>query len=101
MQVIFLTFFLFIFSVSVQGQTRKRAREYGVKIGVLPTGKNNAITDVAGVKVGQVTRIEGDKIRTGVTAILPHPDNIFQNKIPAAIFVGNGFGKLAGSTQVQ
>ncbi|MEO5500961.1 MAG: P1 family peptidase, partial [Ginsengibacter sp.] len=82
-------------------QDLKRARDYGVKIGVLPTGKLNAITDVPGVKVGQTTLIEGDSIRTGVTAILPYDGNIFQQKVPATIFVGNGFGKLAGSTQVN
>ncbi|WP_338088602.1 P1 family peptidase [Pontibacter litorisediminis] len=88
-------------SVQVWGQERKRVREYGVKIGVLPTGKYNAITDVAGVQVGHTTLVQGDKVRTGVTAILPHAGNVFQQKVPAAIFVGNGFGKLAGSTQVQ
>ncbi|MFC6999934.1 DmpA family aminopeptidase [Rufibacter roseus] len=84
-----------------QAQERKRARDYGVKIGVLSPGKLNAITDVAGVTVGHVTLVQGSNIRTGVTAILPHGGNIFQDKVPAAIFVGNGFGKLAGSTQVQ
>lgn len=79
----------------------KRARDYGVKIGVMPTGKFNAITDVTGVKVGQTTLINGDSIRTGVTAILPYDGNIFQQKVPAAVFVANGFGKLAGSTQIN
>jgi D-aminopeptidase len=79
----------------------KRAREHGIKIGVLLTGKFNAITDVAGVKVGHTTLIKGDSIRTGVTAILPHDGNLFQQKLPAAIYIGNGFGKLAGVTQVQ
>jgi D-aminopeptidase len=79
----------------------KRARDYGVSIGVLPTGKLNAITDVQGVKVGQTTLIKGDSVRTGVTAILPYEGNIFQQKVPAAIYVGNGFGKLAGVTQVM
>ncbi|MCK6618276.1 MAG: P1 family peptidase [Cyclobacteriaceae bacterium] len=78
-----------------------RARDLGITIGVLPTGKFNAITDVAGVQVGHTTLIEGSSIRTGVTAILPHSENIFQEKVPAAIFVGNGFGKLTGSTQVK
>ncbi|WP_228713788.1 DmpA family aminopeptidase [Arundinibacter roseus] len=78
-----------------------RPRDLGLTIGVLPAGNLNAITDVAGVKVGQVTLLEGRNIRTGVTAILPHDGNIFQNKVPAAVFVGNGFGKLAGSTQVE
>jgi L-aminopeptidase/D-esterase len=68
---------------------------------VLPSGKLNAITDVEGLKVGHLTKIEGESIRTGVTAILPHGGNIFQEKVPAAIYVGNGFGKLAGVTQVQ
>ena len=80
---------------------RKRARELGIAPGILPTGKWNAITDVESVKVGHVTLIEGDDIRTGVTAILPHGGNIFQEKIPAGIVVGNGFGKLMGSTQVD
>lgn len=79
---------------------QQRAREVGVVIGVLPTGTHNAITDVAGVRVGHFTKIEGNNIRTGVTAILPHDGNVFQHKVPAAIYVGNGFGKLAGSTQV-
>ncbi len=78
-----------------------RARDLGIAPGILPTGTWNAITDVAGVKVGQVTRIEGENIRTGVTAILPHGGNIFQEKVPAGIVVGNGFGKLMGSTQVD
>lgn len=79
---------------------RKRVRDYGVKIGVLTPGKLNAITDVTGVTVGQVTLIEGSNIRTGVTAIVPHAGNIFQSKVPAGIYVENGFGKLAGTTQV-
>jgi D-aminopeptidase len=79
----------------------KRARDYGIEIGILRTGSYNAITDVPGVKVGQVTLKEGDSVRTGVTAILPHEGNIFQQKVPAGIFVGNGFGKLAGYTQVE
>ncbi len=82
-------------------QSKKRLRDYGVKIGVLPTGGNNAITDVKGVTVGHQTMIKGDSIRTGVTAILPHADNIFQQKIPAAIYIANGFGKLAGYSQVE
>ncbi|GAB2765344.1 P1 family peptidase [Rhabdobacter roseus] len=80
---------------------QQRPRTLGIKIGVLPTGTHNAITDVAGVKVGQVTLHEGADIRTGVTALLPHDGNVFQQKVPAAIYVGNGFGKLAGSTQVE
>ncbi|CAN5173590.1 P1 family peptidase [soil metagenome] len=80
---------------------RPRAREIGLKIGVLPTGQSNAITDVAGVSVGHTTVIKGENIRTGVTAIRPHSGNLFREKVPGAIFVGNGFGKLAGSTQVN
>lgn len=76
-------------------------REYGLKIGVLNTDDENAITDVQGVKVGHQTIIKGSHIRTGVTAVLPHDGNIFQQKVPAAVYVGNGFGKLAGSTQIE
>ncbi len=79
----------------------KRVRDYGIEIGVLKTGKNNSITDIEGVKVGHTTLIKGDSIRTGVTAILPHAGNIFQLKVPAAIYIGNGFGKLAGYSQVR
>jgi len=81
--------------------SRKRARELGIAPGILPVGGWNAITDVHGVNVGHVTLIEGEDIRTGVTAILPHDRNLFQEKVPAAIVVGNGFGKLIGSTQVE
>lgn len=80
---------------------RHRLRDYGVKHGILQTGKWNAITDVSGVKVGQTTLIKADSIRTGVTAIIPHEGNIFQEKVPAAVFVGNGFGKSMGTTQIQ
>lgn len=93
--------FLFILPGMLQAQNKKRVRDYGITIGVMPTGKLNAITDVEGVKVGHTTLIRGDSIRTGVTAILPYEGNIFQQKVPAAVFVGNGFGKLAGSTQVN
>jgi D-aminopeptidase len=80
---------------------RPRLRDLGVNIGVFEPGPLNAITDVAGVLVGHRTLIEGERVHTGVTAILPHDGNIFQNKVPAAIVVGNGYGKLMGSTQVQ
>jgi D-aminopeptidase len=80
--------------------TRQRIRDVGITPGILPTGKWNAITDVAGVKVGHCTLIEGDDIRTGVTAILPHAGHIFHEKVPAGTVVGNGFCKLMGSTQV-
>jgi D-aminopeptidase len=89
--------------ISAQSDTapRPRARDIGLKIGVLPTGSLNAITDVPGVTVGHTTIIRGDNIRTGVTAIIPNGGNLFQEKVPAAVFVGNGFGKLMGSTQVN
>ena len=87
--------------MNLVAQNRPRAREAGVKVGVLPTGPLNAITDVQGVLVGHTTLIRGDNIRTGVTAILPHEGNLFREKVPGAVFVGNGFGKLAGSTQVN
>nr|WP_297786539.1 P1 family peptidase [uncultured Allomuricauda sp.] len=80
---------------------QNRLRDHGVEIGVLHPGTLNAITDVPGVKVGHYTLNKGADIRTGVTAILPHSGNIFQEKVPAAIYVGNGFGKLAGYTQVK
>jgi D-aminopeptidase len=85
----------------VSASDRKRARELGVQVGVLEPGRWNAITDVRGVLVGHFTMVEGDGIRTGVTAILPHGRNLFREKVSAAIFVGNGFGKLMGSTQVE
>src|SRR5215831_4225236 len=81
--------------------SRPRARDAGVIIGVLPPGPLNAITDVSGVTVGQTTLIHGDNIHTGVTAILPHGGNLFREKVPGAVFIGNAFGKLAGSTQVN
>ena len=82
-------------------QQRPRIRDLGVRVGVLPPGPLNAITDVAGVMVGQTTIVRGDNLRTGVTAILPHGGNLFREKVPGAVFVGNAFGKLAGSTQVN
>ena len=81
--------------------TRPRARDLGITIGAMPTGPLNAITDVAGVRVGHATLIRGENIRTGVTAILPHGGNLFQEKVPAAVFVGNGFGKIIGTTQIE
>lgn len=80
---------------------RPRARDLGLKIGILPTGPLNAITDVAGVLVGKTTVVQGANIRTGVTAILPHSGNMFREKVPGAVFIGNAFGKLMGSTQVN
>src|SRR4029077_5952785 len=95
---------LLIPAVSSQDTTpvaRPRASDLGLKVGILPRGPLNAITDVAGVEVGHTTIIRGDDVRTGVTAILPHPYNLYREKVPGAVFVGNGFGKLAGSTQVD
>ena len=85
----------------MQDKRRPRAREIGLRIGILPVGPLNAITDVGGVMVGQTTIISGENVRTGVTAILPKNGNLFREKVPAAIFVGNGFGKLMGATQVS
>jgi len=82
-------------------EPRRRARDLGVVVGTLPAGMRNAITDVAGVRVGQVTVVEGDSVRTGVTAVLPHPGNLFGQRVPAALHVGNGFGKLVGATQLR
>ncbi|QED37615.1 P1 family peptidase [Antarcticibacterium arcticum] len=90
---------IFLLFQSFYGQ--ERIRDLGIEIGVLPTGTLNSITDVAGVLVGHTTLVKGDSVHTGVTAILPHSGNIFQQKVPAAIYVGNGFGKLAGITQVN
>ena len=92
------------FSPSVgdaQSNARPRARELGIVPGVFATGSQNAITDVRGVLVGQVTVVEGDAVRTGVTAILPHGGNLYRDRVPAALHVGNGFGKLLGVTQLR
>src|ERR1700716_3102532 len=90
-----------VIAVSAYAQAaRPRARDIGIAPGALTPGPLNAITDVDGVRVGQTTVREGDTVRTGVTAILPHGGNLFQDKVAGAVFVGNAFGKLAGSTQV-
>ncbi|MCA9071233.1 MAG: P1 family peptidase, partial [Planctomycetaceae bacterium] len=81
--------------------TRPRLRNLGLSIGVLPVGPTNSITDVAGVQVGHVTRSEGDAVRTGVTVVKPIQENIFLQKIPAAVHVANGFGKFVGTTQIE
>ncbi|HEV2800297.1 MAG TPA: P1 family peptidase [Pyrinomonadaceae bacterium] len=86
---------------NMQKNNRPRARDVGLRVGVLPTGALNSITDVQGVRVGHTTIIRGEDVRTGVTAVLPHNGNLFREKVPGAVFVGNGFGKLAGSTQVN
>ena len=87
--------------MSMAAQSHRTLREWGFPTGIFTPGTYNAITDVPGVTVGHVTLIEGDSVRTGVTAIVPHQGNIFRQKVPAAIYVGNGFGKLAGVTQVR
>jgi len=96
-------FFAFVLpnTTDAQDERRPRAREAGVVVGVLPPGPVNAITDVPGLTVGHSTINRGDNIRTGVTAILPHGGNLFREKVPGAVFIGNAFGKLAGSTQVN
>ncbi len=95
--ITFLTLSLTFFS----SEKRPRLREFGIETGIIEPGEWNAITDVPGVKVGQVTLIEGENIRTGVTAILPHAGNIYQNKVPGAVYVANGYGKLTGYTQIE
>ena len=99
--VLFVLFAAGVASTATASEPRPRAREAGVVIGTLPTGARNAITDVAGVGVGHATLSEGQRLHTGVTAVLPHAGNLYRQRVPAAIVVGNGFGKLAGITQVQ
>jgi D-aminopeptidase len=101
-----MRFFLFVAALPAllgaqQPSARARARDLGVAPGIFRPGRWNAITDVAGVRVGHATIVAGDSVRTGITAILPHGDNVFYSRVPAAIVVGNGFGKLVGSTQVN
>lgn len=90
-----------LYTSEAQNGRRPRAREAGVIVGVIPPGALNSITDVASVTVGHATVIRGENVRTGVTAILPHGGNLFREKVPGAVFIGNAFGKLAGSTQVN
>ncbi len=94
-------FAAFLFAGAVAAEDRPRIRDIGIEPGVLSPGSHNAITDVAGVLVGHHTLIKDEGIRTGVTAILPHGGNLFQRKVPAAVYVGNGFGKATGFLQVQ
>jgi D-aminopeptidase len=101
MRKLALLFGLLLMTSAAHAEHRPRAREAGIVIGILPTGPLNAITDVSGVKVGQVTIIEGANIRTGVTAILPHGGNLYQDKVPAGFSVGNAYGKFMGSTQIK
>jgi D-aminopeptidase len=91
----------FAFLIALDAQTKPRARDLGIVTGVYPSGALDAITDVDGVRVGHTTLIVGDRVRTGVTAVVPHGGNVFQDKVAGAVFVGNAFGKLAGSTQVN
>jgi D-aminopeptidase len=97
-----LSFFVLILGVALMAsEEQPRLREFGIKIGIMEPGKWNAITDVMDVKVGQVTLIEGESVRTGATAILPHDGNIYQEMVPGAMYVANGYGKLMGYTQVE
>jgi D-aminopeptidase len=100
-----VAFFLAVLALSLNlvpgaAQQPSRARDLGIVAGTLRPGPLNSITDVPGVRVGQTTVVRGDSVRTGVTAILPHPGNLFFERVPAAVYIGNGFGKLLGSTQV-
>ena len=87
--------------VWAQANERLRTRELGIQVGVFPTGVHNAITDVSGVQVGHSTVVQAPHVRTGVTAILPHAENAYMSRVPAALHVGNGYGKLLGVTQVR
>src|SRR5690349_13753580 len=100
MRILLTGLFFFLMYQSMSAQS-KRARDLGLHIGVLSPGKWDAITDVPGVKIGHTTLNTGDSVHTGVTAIIPADGNVFQKKVAAGIFVGNGFGKMTGSTQVQ
>ena len=101
MRTFFLLMMIGILAAGGQSPSRPRARDLGIAPGTMEPGTHNAITDVTGVRVGQVTVVQGDNIRTGVTAVLPHTGNLFQQKVAGAVFIGNAFGKLAGSTQVD
>ncbi len=100
MKTILSVLLIVILSIGVRAQDN-RLRDYGITPGVLTPGEYNAITDVKGIKVGHTTIVEGENIRTGVTAILPHDGNIYNLKVPAAIYIGNGYGKLTGISQVK
>jgi D-aminopeptidase len=93
--------FFSLLSIAVDADERPRARDIGLIVGIFPTGPLNAITDVDGVRVGHATRIEGDDIRTGVTAIVPAAGNLYTHPVPAWVHVGNGYGKLIGATQIR
>ncbi|MEX2363182.1 MAG: P1 family peptidase, partial [Balneolaceae bacterium] len=98
---LYLLILSFICTTEVYSQDRQRVRELGIYPGILTPGINNAITDVEGVQVGHRTVVEGENVRTGVTVILPHGGDLFKERVPAAVYVGNGFGKALGFTQVQ
>ena len=95
------TFLIVSGAAQADTPSRPRAPDLGLEVGVLPRAPLDAITDVAGVTVGQTTIVRGDTVRTGVTAIVPHPGNLYREKVPGAIAVGNGYGKLTGVTQVE
>ena len=99
MKAFLLSLGLLMAAGTLAGQSRMR--DYGIEYGIFRTGPLNAITDVKGVRVGHATLIEGDSVRTGVTAVIPHPGNIFRHKLPAAVCIGNGYGKMAGYTQIR
>lgn len=100
-RLVAITILILLAYGAATAEDRPRARDIGLVVGIFPTGTYNAITDVAGVKVGHETIIEGDDIRTGVTAIIPAPGNLYTHPVPARIHIGNGYGKLIGSTQVH
>jgi D-aminopeptidase len=100
-RLLILAYLLLFQALLFSAEERPRPREFGIEVGILKPGKLNAITDVQGVRVGQVTLIKGEKVRTGVSAVLPHGGNIFQEKVPAAVYIANGFGKLTGYTQIE
>jgi len=97
----YLTLSFFIFTISAAMAQSLSPRDTGISFGVFPTGRLNAITDVPGVRVGQISKIEAPDVCTGVTAILPHGENLFVNKVPAGLFIGNGFGKLTAISQIE
>lgn len=101
LQISHFLIFLIIPWIFLYSEERPRAREFGIKTGILNPGPLNAITDVEGVLVGQLTLTKGDNVRTGVTVILPHPGNVFQHKVPAAVYAANGYGKFMGFTQIE
>jgi D-aminopeptidase len=101
MRKLAVLFSLLLMTSAAHADDPPRARDAGIIVGILPPGPLNAITDVAGVRVGQLTIVEGPNIRTGVTAVLPHGGNLYQDKVPAGFAVGNAYGKFMGSTQIE